>query len=149
MDSRNPLTFLDVGFGNGDGGGKAKEEEVKQYSGRDQVSQSSFDWYDLSATPPKDISLAKARGMAPSHDALAGFARLDLQVRGRTRRVDGEVQRTMSQVERKVRGRPMALYEMPGRYRSAESCWHCADGTVGKRCKFCGLVVRRYFEEKY
>lgn len=163
LDSRSPLTFLDGGCGSGDGGGRevCEEEEKKnggqgaddkaKNDGRGEVKQvsQSASWYDLPATPPRDIPHAKAKAMAPGHDALAGFERLDLQVHGRTRRMYSEPRRTMSQLERKMRARPMALYEMPGRYRSPESCWHCADEGVGKHCQFCGLVVRRNSEEKY
>ncbi|KAL8996122.1 MAG: hypothetical protein Q9188_006639 [Gyalolechia gomerana] len=113
LDSRSPLTFLDGGCGSGDGGGREVcEEENNGRQGADdkakndgrgevkQVSQSAS-WYDLPATPPRDIPHAKAKAMAPGHDALAGFERLDLQVHGRARRTYGEPRRTMSQLERK------------------------------------------------
>ncbi|KAL8710088.1 MAG: hypothetical protein Q9225_007360 [Loekoesia sp. 1 TL-2023] len=157
LDSRNPLTFLDGGSGSGGGEGgvdKKKDNSNGQGKALDKVSPASF---DLPASPPRDIPRTRARAPSPviePHDALAGFERLDLQAQRRTpwAPANGQPRRTRSQANREVmpvRARPVALYEMPGRYRSVETCWHCADGTLGKKCRVCGLVVRRNSDEKY
>lgn len=39
------------------------------------------------------------------------------------------------------RSRPHTLEEVPGRFRSVQSCWYCSEGRVGMRCPVCGRVV--------
>ncbi|KAL8828848.1 MAG: hypothetical protein Q9170_006426 [Blastenia crenularia] len=165
LDSRNPLTFLGGGCGSGGGVGPGVDYEKKDADGKgigeaEKVcpSSSSSFWTDLPASPPRDIPGANARvlegGVEDEHDPLAGFERLDLRPQAAASPItrNNLLRRARSQADREVlpiRARPAALYELPGRFRSVETCWHCATGEVGKRCRVCGLVVRRNSEEKY
>ncbi|KAL9597087.1 MAG: hypothetical protein Q9219_005370 [cf. Caloplaca sp. 3 TL-2023] len=130
LDSRNPLTFLDTSSGGDDG------------SGGGGGGRSSNEWEDLTsngeaqgspvASSPREIPSAKGRSSSSSSaegpffgDQLLGYE------------------------PKPLRARPMSLHDMPGRYRSLECCWGCADGTVGEECRFCGLVVKQNSVEDY
>ena len=129
LDSRNPLTFLDGGSGSGGGEG-VEGSDGGDDDGDDEKKErvSSPHSFEISASPPRDIiprAVARdASGVAESHhDPLAGFERLDLPQAAVTDRRPRRT--TWEQVDREVmliRARPVALYEMPGRYRSVESC---------------------------
>ncbi|KAL8738693.1 MAG: hypothetical protein Q9190_007967, partial [Brigantiaea leucoxantha] len=99
---------------------------------------------------PSSITLPKptARGMTPlssspsqqsttPHDPLANFERLNLQSQpsppSQPHGRDG--------LENIQVGRPIILTELPGRFRSSQSCWRCCENKAGERCKACAAVV--------
>ncbi|KAL8949143.1 MAG: hypothetical protein Q9222_004724 [Ikaeria aurantiellina] len=110
-------------------------------------------------SPPRDIIPAptpprfKNEGILSrtvedeGHDPLAGFERLDLvqqqgETENRGRRVTwATLPRPRGLDVRELQSRPMSLQELPGRFRSTESCWLCSEAGVGERCVVCGLVV--------
>lgn len=86
------------------------------------------------------------------HDPLAGFERLDFQARAPPKRLGKSepAQRKSSVEEMMMNSRPATLTEMPGRFRSVESCWWCMSHKPGERCKQCGALVRsRYGQSTY
>lgn len=93
----------------------------------------------LASPPPRDIPARVGRDRAAT-DASRHLQSRDLPRRAQSQRCrEGSV----------LRARPATLHEMPGRFRSVESCWYCADWTRGARCLVCGGTVRRTCGERY
>ncbi|KAI4128820.1 MAG: hypothetical protein LQ338_002520 [Usnochroma carphineum] len=130
LDSRNPLTFLDGGSGDGGSGGGtvgSGNTDGEIAGGKREATTEVIASFDFAAasSPPRPIP-----GTTTNPNKYASPCREEREVLI-------------------LRARPATLLELPGRFRSTESCWYCADWRVGAMCGCCGLVVRRTSDEKY
>lgn len=152
-DSTNPLTFLDGGsgagtcnvgttaFGHPQMQGESSSCNDSPPSGlytppqqhtftahSSHVTEDSEEWQSEGSTPPIPIP------SLPQQRKYTGDGRSRPQILKR----EGEFI---------LRTRPVTLHELPGRFRSMETCWYCTDGVVGARCAVCGHVVRKTSSE--
>ncbi|KAI4219741.1 MAG: hypothetical protein L6R36_008114 [Xanthoria steineri] len=155
-DSSNPLTFLGGGSGAGPGdpttgtaaGNSALGKEMQNMAPAESSSwktDSSDSWDSVFSSSAEETD---GRGsedethsapipmlMAPHHKFTGDGRRLPRYPQTLTETI--------------LRTRPTTFHELPGRFRSKETCWYCCDGVVGERCEVCGLMVQKVSPERW
>ncbi|KAI4102588.1 MAG: hypothetical protein LQ339_004605 [Xanthoria mediterranea] len=161
-DSSNPLTFLGGGSGAGPGdppttgttaagnpagSGKEMQNMAQAESSSKPDSWESWDSVFLSSVETDGRSLADSRGSEDERRSPPiPMLMAPRKFTGDGRRLPRYPQTLKETI---LRTRPTTFHELPGRFRSKESCWYCCDGVVGERCEVCGLVVQKVSPERW
>ncbi|KAL8899907.1 MAG: hypothetical protein Q9207_005951 [Kuettlingeria erythrocarpa] len=169
LDSRNPMTFLGGGCGVGDGCGREVQSMLTRSSrGSDEKKATEKGMVDAEGSAGEGEKEGKQRkegstpypttpidSASPPRD-IPGAAGATIVVLPYPRSTSPTLcpsspvpiisthppeSYTIHEVPI-LEARPATLYEMPGRFRSTETCWYCADWTMGARCAVCGARIR-------
>ncbi|KAL8816383.1 MAG: hypothetical protein Q9223_004597 [Gallowayella weberi] len=147
-DTTNPLTFLDgsSGAGTGDTGVYAN------WKAGPRSGKSSFSFHEFplqeNFTPPEARTSSAGSCALMDDDGEEFMSSPPIPIALPTeRKYTGDGRRRFREKEEILRTRPVTFNELPGRFRGTETCWHCNDGIVGRRCDVCGAVVRKVSPE--
>lgn len=153
-DSSNPLTFLGGSSGAGPGDpttGTAAGNSASRGKEMQGIAQAESSWKTDSSDSWDSVFSSSAETDSRGSEDERRSPPIPMLIAPHKFTGDGRRLPRYPQTlkETILRTRPTTFHELPGRFRSKESCWYCCDGVLGERCEVCGLVVQKASPERW